>query len=679
MSSLWLRVRPARAVGILALLSMLAIALSVVLLLAGLRQRALAASEHESVSLTQIFVRQVEQDFNTVDLILRGVQERLHTSFGAQLPLDDVATQLLLGARVAGSSLLTALFVVDASGNVVNTSANKPVLQRSVAQRAYFTAFARDGFNGLFLGRPLRSLGDHQWSLYLARRLDNADGTFRGIVVAKIEIARLEHVYSLLKLDRERPSAIYLRDGTLLSSIPHREDQIGTAAPELSQAALAAAGDGLQVFSFGADAGAPQRLVLSPVPRFALLAGVQDRPDEALREWRDTALPIGVGALLMVVFIVCAAGLLMYELAREEALTQALRDADARYQQTVDSVMDAIVAVDEDQTIRLFNPSAERMFGVSAAQALGGSLERLMDLAPGVHGDHVRTFGDSQVASRTMGAQLQITGRHASGRVFPVESTISQTVIGGRRQYTAVLRDVTERRRAEAEMQVLNQQLRELSNALLQVREQERTRIARELHDDLGQQLTGLKLDLSWASKRLRDGRSVGTEEMDAMRQLLDTAISSVRRLSAELRPVVLDELGFAEAVRWQCGEVARRSGLDIQLELTDAARVRNEALASALFRIVQEALTNVVRHAAARTVQIRIFCDASGLLLSVQDDGCGLDALAPGQGVGLVSMRERAVAFGGKFSIAGSAGAGTTISVVLPLDVLGPDYGANA
>jgi signal transduction histidine kinase len=268
-----------------------------------------------------------------------------------------------------------------------------------------------------------------------------------------------------------------------------------------------------------------------------------------------------------------------------------------------------------------------------------------------------------------MASNMEITGVRADGTEFPIESTISQTLVDGKPQLTAVLRDITQRRRAEEELREMNRQLRSLSASLQEVREQERSRIAMELHDDLGQQLTGLKLELSWLGGRMKEGRQATPEEVGAMRQLLDTAIASVRRIATDLRPPILDDLGFGEAVKWQTAEFAKRSGLDISLDLQAQALVEDDLVATALFRVVQESLTNVARHAGATQVKVSLTADESNLLLTVSDNGAGIDAASgKGNGIGLVSMRERATALGGKFNIAGVPGAGTTIAVTLPL-----------
>jgi PAS domain S-box-containing protein len=387
--------------------------------------------------------------------------------------------------------------------------------------------------------------------------------------------------------------------------------------------------------------------------------------------WRETSIPIVSGAVLVCGFIFIAALMLSGELAREAKLARALRDAHDRYHRTVDSLMDAIVAVDESHNVILFNPAAERMFGVPADEVFGTPLQRLLPhRSRANHQKHIEGFARSEGGSRAMSPNLEIMGLRSDGTEFPIESTISQTLVDGKSQLTAVLRDVTARRRAEAELREMNRQLRGLSASLQNVREQERTRIAMELHDDLGQQLTGLKLELSWLGGRVKEGRQPTTAEVDTMRHQLDAAIASVRRIATELRPPILDDLGFGEAVSWQASEFAKRSGLDVRVDLEAADRVEDNAVATALYRIVQESLTNIVRHAGASKVEVSLGADDNALVLTVRDNGTGIsDAARHGSGIGLVSMRERATALGGHLTIISTPGRGTMITVTLPIE----------
>jgi len=666
-----LQIHPTHAVGFLALVAVVTIAVSVVFLLFNLHDRELEHARIETVSLTNVFMRQTEQNLDNIDLILRNVQERLQNPYGAQFDLNSLPTHLLLSARIGSMRHIQALSLVDADGNVVNSSREYPYKPVSVSGRDYYKFFA-DGnpSTGLFIDKPLRSRRDGAWHWHLSRALHSPDGKFRGIVVATIDISQYEQLYNFVKLDFERPFSIYMADGTLVASIPHREAQIGDRAPELSQDRLPGEGDEIRMLTHARGDGGRQGFALGHAAQFPILVSVTNDEEEALYSWRATAWPIFAGSMLVCVLIIAAAAVLINELIREEALAKELSSAHDRYHQTIDSVMDGIVAIDESHNVLVFNPAAERMFGRPAHTVIGQPLEQLLPhRLQANHKKHVDGFVYYEGLSKTMGAHLEIVGLHANGSEFPIESTISQTVIGGQHQMTAVLRDVTERRRSEENLRELNLQLRKLSESLQSVREEERSRISRELHDELGQQLTGLKLEFSWLGKRILEGREVTREELQAMRVLLDNAISSVRRISTELRPLILDDLGFSEAVAWQAEEFGKRTGIECTLDLTDAKVVNNDAIASGLFRIVQESLTNITRHAQATKVGICIVASGTDLILTIQDNGKGItDAERRSAGIGLVSMRERTIALGGRFSINSLPGEGCTIEVHLPL-----------
>ena len=228
---------------------------------------------------------------------------------------------------------------------------------------------------------------------------------------------------------------------------------------------------------------------------------------------------------------------------------------------------------------------------------------------------------------------------------------------------------MTETRRAERELVEMNSQLRGLSIAQEKIREQERGRIAGELHDDLGQQLTGLKLDVSWLSNRIKDGRLPERDKVDALRQHIDVAIASVRRISTELRPLILNDLGFGEAVAWQAGEFSKRTGITVSLDLSGQDQVTGDDLSIALFRITQESLTNVARHSRAGHAIIDLSLNDDSLVLTIQDNGQGVDHEHNTGGFGLLGMRERAKAIGGTFTLRNRPEGGAEVRIEIPLD----------
>ncbi len=232
-----------------------------------------------------------------------------------------------------------------------------------------------------------------------------------------------------------------------------------------------------------------------------------------------------------------------------------------------------------------------------------------------------------------------------------------------------IQRDVTDRYLATEQIAASRQQLRALSSRLQKVREEERTEMAREIHDELGQALTGLKLDISWMKHRLpRDHEMMA--QCASIIERIDQTANTVRRLATKLRPSVLDQLGLAAALEWQGQEFGARTGIEVSMELSaDGAPIPDD-LGSSAFRILQESLTNVARHAKATRVTIRLSQTPTLLTLEIADDGVGCtpQCFEGTRSLGLIGMRERALACGGELSIAGVRGRGTTVSLRVPL-----------
>jgi signal transduction histidine kinase len=206
------------------------------------------------------------------------------------------------------------------------------------------------------------------------------------------------------------------------------------------------------------------------------------------------------------------------------------------------------------------------------------------------------------------------------------------------------------------------------------VREQERTGIAREIHDELGQALTALSMDLAWIARRAGADSVLASdllmEKVAPMLRMTEDVIKRVRRISAELRPGVLDDLGLLAAIEWQAQEFEKRAGVPCFIESNLGEERLERNLTTAVFRIFQEALTNVARHAQAGRVDISLSRDTACLRLEVRDDGTGISAEAArdGASLGLLGMRERARRLGGTAAIAPAAGQGTAVVIELPL-----------
>ena len=666
-----LREHPQRAVGLLAVAAVLAIVLSVAYLLMDMREQELAQELAQSKQLTSVLAEQTTQYLDHVDQVLRGIQERLQTPFGEQQALNSLSVNLLLNTRVAGLRQARSLFVVDAQGWAVNSSRELPTRGANVADRSYFQHFQDRPLDELFFGSPIRNRLDGEWSFHLARPIVDPHGKLRGVVVAAMEVPQIEKLFSLSMLNADHTISIYSDQRTLVASLPHDEALIGEPVPALLKpTSLPTFKQGLQTLQTEWPDHSQTQFTLLKVGQYPIYASVQVNEAHALSLWQNNAMPILLGTAVLAVFILLAASYLSSELKLQQRLSLALGEARTRYFHTVETVMDAIVAIDEDQHIILFNPAAEKMFGYASSEVMGQPLSMLLPekFRPN-HAQHVRAFGQADIAQRPMTRtpRLDIYGRRRDGQLFPIESTISHGRVNGRLQFTAVLRDESERRRAERQMQELNAQLRELSQSLQAVREQERALLSQELHDDVGQQLTGLKLDLSWLVNRLKDGREISLDKVEAMRQALNTCISSVRRMASEMRPLLLDDLGFTAALQSLCKDLSERSAMPIDLDLDPRMDMNDREMGIALYRIVQEALTNVLRHASAQHVWLTLRREGEQAELSIQDDGVGLQEGQPRNGIGLVSMRERVLSLGGEFDIHNRQGGGVEVCIRWP------------
>lgn len=237
--------------------------------------------------------------------------------------------------------------------------------------------------------------------------------------------------------------------------------------------------------------------------------------------------------------------------------------------------------------------------------------------------------------------------------------------------------DITERKRGEDQLNASFNHLRALTARLQNIREEERKRVAREIHDDLGQSLTSIKIDLASLIRTLPDQISESTKAESILR-LVDQTIQSVRRIATELRPGILDDLGLVAAVEWAAEEFAARSGTRLHLYLPREDLAIDQESATAIFRIFQETLTNVTRHAEATQVEVRLGKSGDIIFLDVRDNGRGMsEDLATAGSLGILGMRERALLLKGKLAIHSVPGLGTTVTVRIPAQAADRGWGA--
>jgi signal transduction histidine kinase len=234
---------------------------------------------------------------------------------------------------------------------------------------------------------------------------------------------------------------------------------------------------------------------------------------------------------------------------------------------------------------------------------------------------------------------------------------------------TLMIREISEHKRTEETLRLSGEQMRDLSARLEAVREEERTRVAREIHDELGQALTVLKLDLSWVQSKTRGAAEI-RKKMKSMIAHVDDTIERMRRISSELRPAILDDLGLIPAIEWQISEFRKHTR--IRTEITsnaDGLSLPMEASA-AVFRVVQEALTNVMRHAEATRLRISLNLNGHALKISIEDNGRGIKRSEEThvKSLGIVGMKERIFRLGGEFNIFSEPGKGTRLDLIIPV-----------
>jgi PAS domain S-box-containing protein len=280
---------------------------------------------------------------------------------------------------------------------------------------------------------------------------------------------------------------------------------------------------------------------------------------------------------------------------------------------------------------------------------------------------------------------------HWAGHDYETSGTPLRNRAGAVHAVLSVSYDITERARAEAALQVLNEQLeervaertealrrshtqlRELAMHMETAREDERTRIAREVHDDLGGHLTALKIEMG-ALVRGRESDDALKHRLNEMKSHIDEIVAIVRRIGSDLRPPVLDDYGLIPALEWHAREFERRTGLSCQLDLVEDKPSLSREKRTAVFRAFQEALTNVARHAQASQVNVAMVIDEGELVLVIEDNGIGIsqETLASSRSLGLKGMEERLKEVGGRVEIEGRTGQGTVVEIRMPISPAG-------
>jgi PAS domain S-box-containing protein len=351
-----------------------------------------------------------------------------------------------------------------------------------------------------------------------------------------------------------------------------------------------------------------------------------------------------------------------FDISESKRAEEALAKSEQMLQGLFDFAPDTIVVVDHQGSIVRINAQVEHMFGYTAQELAGLPIETLMPERYRSSHAQQRQGYSMEPHTRPMGAGLQLSGKRKDGTEFPVDIMLSPMDLESGNVVIAVIRDITRRQRAEEAQRVYADRLQLLSRRLMEVQELERRKIALELHDEIGQVLTGLKLTLELGS-RLPPTEVNGN--LEHARVLVNELMSRVRNLSLDLRPAMLDDFGLLPTLLWHFEHYTAQTHVAVSFKHSGLERRRFQPeVETAAYRLVQEALTNVARHAHVANVVVRVWADQQKLSIEVEDFGQGfdMDLLSTGETSGLAGMRERTMLLGGQLRIDSRVGEGTRL-----------------
>jgi PAS domain S-box-containing protein len=338
-----------------------------------------------------------------------------------------------------------------------------------------------------------------------------------------------------------------------------------------------------------------------------------------------------------------------------EERTRQLLDSEKSLQTMIERAPDSIVYVDRDGSIELVNQRTEEIFGYDRGELVGQPLELLIpERFRNQHRQHlIGFFKEPRV--RPMGSGLELCGRRKDGSEFPFEVSLSFMELEKGIMGCATIRDITLRKGAQEKLQKTQEELLDLNRHLIQAQEEERRRISLELHDQLGQELALLSIRIEQLKQKAPESQAQLGEQLQELGEKSKEIASRVQTLSHQLHPSQLVHLGLVAASRSLCHEVSESTEIQIDFSHLDVSRSIPQEVSTCLYRVLQESLTNVVKHSGAKTAQVELAGSPSEIQLQILDSGVGFDPESTGSrgGLGLISMRERLSLLGGELSIA--------------------------
>jgi PAS domain S-box-containing protein len=382
-------------------------------------------------------------------------------------------------------------------------------------------------------------------------------------------------------------------------------------------------------------------------------------PDQS-KKWFELSLqPIPEGLFILSI-----------DITERKHTDEVIRNSEEKRRLIMNAALDAIITIDIHGLITFWNPNAENIFGWKENEVMGKILADIIipERYRKFHNEGIKNYLKTGVG-KALNKIMELSAIRRGGLEFPIELIIHTIKQGNEEFFCAFIRDITDRKKAQQELYERNEQLRQLTSHLQFVREEERTHIAREIHDELGQQLTALKMDIVSLKNKISTVTPEIIQKTEEMTEMVNASIRSIRKIITELRPGILDDLGLLAALEWQAKEFEQKTGIPCQFSTSLANDHFSTDINTAVFRIFQESLTNIARHSGASRVRASLEHTGAWLILEINDNGKGItdDRRSNKSSFGLLGMRERAKMLNGEFDIRPLAYGGTAVTLKIP------------
>ncbi|MBI5922274.1 MAG: PAS domain S-box protein [Betaproteobacteria bacterium] len=620
--------------------------------------------------------------FDRANIALLAVADQLHPQdLSLAKPLSETrrqAIEKLLRTQLQRTEGIVGMPLANAHGDVIADALDVPA-GTNLSDRQYFQTLSRSPRTSPLISPAILGRVSHKWGVILGRRINSADGSFSGMISANLGLdENFTYFYSTLSLGKN--GAVSLRDpeDRLLMRYPVVEQMLGkqiASSGPIKERLQAGDAEGLIVIASAIDK-IERVFAFRRLKKYPVYAAVGLSLDEALVSWRHDRDAVVLGAMLVIL-----AGIFITIALRRQSEAEKKLEALGI---VVESSQDAITTANMDGVITSWNAGAERLYGYTAEEMIGkpGTL-----IVPADQNEVYSQWLEKCRNEQPL-ANLEATRVTKEGKRIDVSMTISpiRDSAGRIDSYSVIARDITERKQLEAQVQQFNidleqqvwqrtAQLRTLSKRLAMAEEKERRNLSQDLHDDLGQILAMVKLKLtSLELLNAEVSQETLQTQLKEMETLVDQANRSVRSLSLQLSPPVLQQFGLVPALEWLADELQRAYDLKVHVSDDGQPKPLGHASSNTLFRAVRELLLNVHKHARIDRADLDISVVDDRLLLSVSDRGVGFDvakAVTPSAagGYGLFSVRERIGYIGGEMHIDSNPGDGTVVVLSLPLE----------